>query len=220
MKEKIPVTRRLLNVGILWTALAARVLAADPAPETAQARLEADLLADLVAHHQAGVAMAALAEERTERAELKEFAGLVGTAQTEEIATLREWLAEWYGETPADDDEPAVDRKVQRQIDALAELEGEDFEQAFLKAMTLHHAQALDLARDGLLGAYHSELIDLCRELSEAQSDEIALMRGWLMEWHEVNEVTPRDRPDNRRWGTEGRRMPAIQAPILRPGGP
>jgi uncharacterized protein (DUF305 family) len=218
MNEIIQTTRRFLGFGLLGWSLAARSLAADPAPVEAQARFEANFLADLIAHHQAAVAMAGLAEERAERAELKGFASLVGAGHAKEIETMQGWLEEWYGETTADDEEGVLDRKVQRQIDALAELEGDEFDEALLKALSLHHADALTLARDGLLSAYHSELVDLCRELSEAQSDEIALMRGWLMEWHEVDEVTSRDRPDNRQWNRENRReQAAVPDPIVEP---
>lgn len=202
---------------------ASQVLAADPAPTEAQARFEADHLTDLIAHHQSAIAMTELAANRAERPELRGFAALVGRAHAKEIEILQGWLENWYGETPRVGNAVLLDRKVQRQIDALTELDGKEFDEAFLKAMSLHHADALLMARDALLGAYHSELIDFSRELSEALSDEIALMRGWLQEWHEVNEVTSRDRPDNRRWHAAGKvtvsasRIPAITP---RPDGP
>jgi uncharacterized protein (DUF305 family) len=198
--------RQAHRLAALSAALALRAFAADPAPTDVQARFEVDYLTDLIDHHQAAVEMAQLAAERTERTELRELAASLVTKQTEEIGTLQEWLEEWYGETH----EPALDRGAERQVEALAELEGDEFEQAFLRALSLHDADTLGRAGEGLLQAYHSELIDLIREHVATVGDEIALLRGWLLEWHEINEVTPRDRPDNRRWSTNGRRVPVI----------
>lgn len=208
MNKLILMTRRILGAALLGGAIATQAFGADPAPNDVQARFEVDFLTDMIAHHQGAIAMANLVAERTERAELEEMAGLVATAQETEIETMQEWLEEWYGETADEATEPELDRKIQRQIDALAELTGAEFEEAFLKAMSLHHAEGIDLAKDALLGAYHTEIIDLSREMMAAQADEIALMRGWLMDWHEVTEVTPRDRPDNRRWSVPGPRVP------------
>jgi uncharacterized protein (DUF305 family) len=208
MNQTIPTPRRLRSVGILLScALLTSAFAADPAPEEAQARFEVDFLTDMITHHEGAVAMAELVAERTERPELEEMAAMMATAQQEEIETMQGWLEEWYGETV--DEAPELDRKTQRQVDALSELEGEEFEEAFLKAMSLHHADGIMAMNGALLRAYHSEILDLVRAMIATQADEIVLMRGWLMEWHEVNEVTPRDRPDNRRWEQRGRTIPA-----------
>ena len=213
--KKFPLFRRACSLGLLSGALGLRVLAADATPDDAQARFEVDFMAELIDHHHAAVAMAELAADRAERPELLELADTLATAQAKEIKTMQGWLDEWYGETH----EPEMNRRAERQVAALAELEGEEFDQAFLRALSLHHADALAMAPAGLLRAFHSDLIDLIREMVTVQSDEIALMRGWLMEWHDINEVTSRDRPDNRRWNSEGRRIPAVsRAPIIKAG--
>lgn len=210
---KSSLRRRAFCLATLSAAIVTPVLAADPAPDDAQSRFEVDFLTDLIDHHQAAVEMAQLVEERTERPELRELAETLATDQAEEITTLQGWLEAWYGETH----EAELDRRAERQIAALEELEGDEFEQAFLRAMSLHHADALAMAPDALLGAWHTELIDFIREMVTTQADEIALMRGWLAEWHDINEVTPRDRPDNRSWhATENRRVPIT----VRPNGP
>lgn len=201
--------RRAIRLTVMAVASALPMLAAEPAPTDAQARFEVDFLTEMVDHHQAAVEMAELVADRTERAELREFATTLAAAQAKEIETMQGWLEEWYGETH----EPELDRKAGRQLAALAELEGDEFEQAFLRAMSLHHAGALVMGKEALLQAWHSELIDLVRGMVAMQADEIALMRGWLMEWHDINEITPRDRPDNRRWNTPGPRRPAVPAP-------
>jgi uncharacterized protein (DUF305 family) len=210
--------RRASCFAALSVALLLPAVAADPAPTDSQSRFEVDFLTDLIDHHHAAVEMAGLVAERSEREELREFATDLAEAQTEEIAIVQGWLEEWYGETH----EPELDRKSERLLETLEELEGDAFEQAFLRAMSLHHGEALVMASDGLLEGWHTELIDFLREMVATQADEIALMRGWLLEWHEINEVTPRDRPDNRRWNLSNSSNSANgPRPILpRPSGP
>lgn len=182
----------------LFVALVLPALAADPAPDDVQSRFEVDFITDLIDHHHSAAEMARLVETRTERPELREFASTLAADEAEKITTLQGWLKEWYGE----DHEAELDRKEERELATLEELKGAEFEQAFLRALSLHHGETLVLARDGLLQAWHNELIDLTRETMATQSDEIALMRGWLLEWHDINSVAPSDRPDNRTWSS------------------
>src|SRR5690349_15708136 len=97
--KKFPLFRRACSLVLLSGALGLRALAADATPNDAQARFEVDFLTEMIDHHQAAVAMAELAADRTERPELLELADTLATAQTKEIKTMQEWLDEWYGET-------------------------------------------------------------------------------------------------------------------------
>ena len=53
---------------------------------------------------------------------------------------------------------------------------------AFLQAMIVHHAQALDMARMVSDRTSRKELRDLAGRIEKSQDDEIAFMRGWLRE--------------------------------------
>jgi uncharacterized protein (DUF305 family) len=206
--------RRALSLAAMSLAFVLPAFAADLAPSEAQARFEVDYLTDLIDQRQVAVEVAQLVEERTERPELRDLADELATAQAKEITTLQGWLQDWYGE----EHEPELERRAERLVATLEDLEGDEFEQAFLRALTLHDADALTVGRRGLLRAWHTELIDLTRETVATQADEIALFRGYLAEWHDINEVLPGDWPDNRKWNkaTIGPRIP-VKAP---PGGP
>jgi uncharacterized protein (DUF305 family) len=201
---------RIFHLPVLLGMLVLPALAADPAPDAAQARFEVDFIADLIDHDQAAVEMAQLVEARSSRPELREFATTGITAQTAEIKALQDWLKEWYGETH----EPEPGRRTERQIAALTDLQRDDFEQAFLRALSLHHAETLVMASGALLRADHSQLVDQVRETAALQADEIALMRGWLKTWYDIGEVTPSDLPDNRRWDTQGPVRPTVTGTV------
>ncbi len=54
-------------------------------------------LDDMITHHQGAVDMAKLLKEGTARPELKKFADDIITAQTAEIAQMKEWNTQWFG---------------------------------------------------------------------------------------------------------------------------
>ena len=51
----------------------------------------------MIAHHQAAIEMAKEAQTKAERAEIKELAGEIITAQEAEIAQMQAWEEEWFG---------------------------------------------------------------------------------------------------------------------------
>jgi uncharacterized protein (DUF305 family) len=60
-------------------------------------QLDAAFMTSMIAHHQGAIDMAALAEERADRQEVKDLAAGIITSQTAEIELMRGWLLEWYG---------------------------------------------------------------------------------------------------------------------------
>lgn len=56
----------------------------------------------------------------------------------------------------------------------------------FLEGMIDHHQMALDMAADCLAKATSERVVALCQNVIDAQSAEIALMQGWLLEWYNI----------------------------------
>lgn len=52
---------------------------------------------EMIVHHEGAVAMAQLALEKANHAEIKTMANDIISAQTREIETMRDWLQSWYG---------------------------------------------------------------------------------------------------------------------------
>lgn len=56
----------------------------------------------------------------------------------------------------------------------------------FLEGMIDHHQMALDMAADCLKKAKTEDVLKLCQGVIDAQSDEIKMMQGWLMDWYKI----------------------------------
>jgi uncharacterized protein (DUF305 family) len=61
---------------------------------------------------------------------------------------------------------------------------GDDFDQAFLSGMIVHHQGAIDMARLAKQNAKHDEIKTLADEVIAAQTTEIADMKSWQNQWN------------------------------------
>lgn len=57
----------------------------------------------------------------------------------------------------------------------------------FLEGMIDHHQMALDMANDCLAKATTETVTATCQNIIDAQTAEITLMQGWLLEWYNVD---------------------------------
>ncbi len=57
----------------------------------------------------------------------------------------------------------------------------------FMEGMVDHHQMALDMAEDCLMKATTDTVRTLCQNVIDAQTLEIELMRGWLLEWYGID---------------------------------
>lgn len=65
----------------------------------------------------------------------------------------------------------------------LAGLEGDAFDEAFIRLMIPHHEGAIDMAERALKSSNHPEMKQLANDIIEAQQREIDMMKGWLTTW-------------------------------------
>ncbi|MEO5927722.1 MAG: DUF305 domain-containing protein [Patescibacteria group bacterium] len=60
---------------------------------------------------------------------------------------------------------------------------GDEFDNAFIDEMTIHHQGAIDMANLVLTTSKRPELIELARNIITAQSNEIEMMKEWREAW-------------------------------------
>lgn len=136
---------------------------------------EREFVAGMIPHHQEAVDTATEVLERggsTE--EIRTLAEDIIVAQETEIAMLKQWHLDWYGE------EYEVDGTYQPMMRDLSQLSEADLDKRFLEDMIPHHMGAIMMARSVRPYIEHQEVTDLADAIMETQTVEINLMRDLL----------------------------------------
>jgi uncharacterized protein (DUF305 family) len=157
-------------------------VASAPAPNASTARYEIKFMEDMIDHHMMAVMTAEVCVQNAVHEELRSLCEQIIGTQSQEIETMQQWLSDWYGVTY----EPQMKPGDQKMVDRLASLSGSDFEIAFMEMMIQHHEGAIKAAEGCLKKAYHTELLELCEGIIEAQQAEIEQMETWLCEWYSI----------------------------------
>jgi uncharacterized protein (DUF305 family) len=137
---------------------------------------EKDFLTGMIPHHEEAVATAqeVLARGAT-TPEIRTLVENIISSQTREIALMKQWHQEWYGE-------PYVPNgNYKPMMRDLSQLSGVELDRVFLEDMIHHHMGALMMAKSlGEEDYEHEDLHMLAHEIEEAQAKEITLMQMYL----------------------------------------
>ena len=138
----------------------------------------------MVAHHQAAIDMAKVAQRKGEHAELKRLAADIVSAQDGEIAQMKAWRKQWYGSDQiATSTAGGMSGMGGMNVD-LGQLENaQPFDKAFIDNMIPHHESAIQMAKDARTKAQHQEIKDLAGQIIAAQQQEIDQMKAWRTQW-------------------------------------
>lgn len=141
---------------------------------------EREFMAMMVPHHESALRMARLALENGQRPAVRRLARRIIASQEAEIARMRAWHEEWFGEAL----EP--DRTGPHAMMDMSDLEAaaEDFDRRFLAMMIPHHASAVMMADEMTMAGARGQIDLLAREIIAAQAEEIGQMQRWREQWY------------------------------------
>lgn len=142
----------------------------------------------MIIHHQGAIEMAELAIEQASSAEVKALAERIQSAQGPEIDLMTGWLNSWGEDTSHDMgmddmDMGGMDMDGMSQADVMAELEnleGVEFDQAFLERMIAHHQGAIEMAEQEKADGANPDAMALAGAIIDAQMAEITEMQNLL----------------------------------------
>ena len=149
-----------------------------PASSEQTARFEVDFLTGMIDHHHMAVMMSQMCLEKAVHDDLVAACADIIATQTAEIETMQGWLMDWYGL------EHMPDMTGMQSMHRLHDLDGEEFEIAFMRSMIRHHWGAIREAETCLARAEHDDLLAMCEEIKTVQLGEIEMMQNWLQEWY------------------------------------
>lgn len=152
-------------------------------------KLEVAFLSGMIGHHEGAIEMAQWILDRTQNTDIKNAATAIIAAQEPEIEQMIKWLQDWYDQGIEEQNASMMQSDMDMMMQALET--GANPDAAFLEQMSLHHNSAIDMAQSALLGATHSELRDLAKNIIVAQSQEIAQYQDWLEQLAPSSQLAP-----------------------------
>ena len=147
------------------------------------AEFEQSFLQQMIQHHRSAVEMAKMVADHTQRAELRQFAEKIISAQTQEIGQMTKWLADWYKASPKEVANEKADKEMKPHMSMLTGKKDADFDKAFLQMMSMHHHMAVEMAEQAEKKATHPELKELAAKIAKDQQNEIKQMKSWATSW-------------------------------------
>ena len=147
-------------------------------------RFEQSFLRLMTHHHKSGVEMAELAEKQAKHFELRTLGTKIAKMQKQEIDEMTGWLEEWYDEEAEPHFQDAQSEKeMQMETKKLQASEGEEFDQAFLKAMSKHHRDGMAMAKLVPVKSKRTELVSAGKKMIGDQTRELEQMATWQESW-------------------------------------
>ena len=146
----------------------------------------------MIGHHAQALEMTKLVPGRANRDDLRLLAERIDVSQRDEIALMRQWLAQRGEEAPTMDAQhhaamghgmlmPGM--LTAAELEQLAKTKGTEFDRLFLEYMIRHHEGAVSMVKDlfGTQGAaQESETYRFATDVEADQRAEIARMRALL----------------------------------------
>lgn len=134
--------------------------------------IERKFITEMIPHHEeAVVAAQKVIDTKSQNPEVLKLANDIVVAQKAEIALMKQWHVEWYGEVYKDNGtyEPMMRN--------LSNLSGVEHDKAFLEDMITHHLHALAMVQDSARQFKRPELKELSQDIASSQSNEVVAMK-------------------------------------------
>jgi uncharacterized protein (DUF305 family) len=159
----------------------------DPMNATLQplkgAEFEAGFLQQMIQHHRSAVEMAKMVPDHTQRAELRQLAEKIISAQQQEIEQMTKWLTDWYKASPKEVANEKADKEMKSHMSMFTGKKDADFDKVFLQMMSMHHHMAVEMAEQAESKSTHPELKEFAAKIAKDQQTEIKQMKSWATSW-------------------------------------
>jgi uncharacterized protein (DUF305 family) len=152
----------------------------------------------MIMHHAQAVEMTALIESHTENKDLRSLGARISHSQTDEMKFMKRWLTARGEQESLPMNHmhmPGMDMSkhemlmpgmlTAKQMDALKDAKGQEFDRLFLRGMIQHHGGALTMVKelfDTAGAGQDAELFNFATEVDTGQRAEIKIMQTMLGE--------------------------------------
>lgn len=152
---------------------------------------DATFARDMIPHHEQAIVMSdiILAKQGID-SRIAELATQIKAAQGPEIATMKQWLAQWGAPAGAGHEghdmsgdmsgHAAMGMMTDEQLEQLRQAQGAEAGRMFLEGMIAHHEGAVRMAQTEVDTGQAEDAVHLAHEIIETQQREIDTMKGIL----------------------------------------
>ena len=170
-------------------------------PSTTKAKLppvspkDVEFMQGMIHHHSQAVEMTALIEARTENKEVRLLGARISQSQSDEMNFMKSWLIVRGEKTVMEMDDMDMSGHhhemlmpgmlTKKQMDALKNAKGAEFDKLFLQGMIQHHKGALIMVEELFKTAgagQDAELFNFATDVDSGQRAEIRIMQTLLGE--------------------------------------
>ena len=159
-----------------------RAISSSPA-RAPWSQYEREFLLNRIAHQQAAIEMARACEQKAVRNELKEFCRMLSRTESEEATQLQDWSNQWYGVPKKPQTLENATQGYRNFLASVQTSSGPKFEEAFLRALRLHHHEGVSESKECQDRADHAELRNFCARMVREQEMEIGQANSWVCDW-------------------------------------
>jgi uncharacterized protein (DUF305 family) len=148
----------------------------------------------MIPHHEGALVMAQDLAQKTKRPELQKLAKDIISAQTKEIAQMKQWRQGWYPKAPSTPMawHPEMKHMMAMKPEQISAMKMDmdlgkadaEYDLRFLKAMVPHHQAAVVMAKDLAQKTKRPELQKLAKDVITSQQAEIDQMQQWQKSWY------------------------------------
>jgi uncharacterized protein (DUF305 family) len=143
--------------------------------DQASAVAEQQFMEQMTSHHMDAIQMAQLAQDKAKNKQVKSLAGGILTAQNKEVNEMKSWYKQWYGKDMPE--MAAMPGMMMDGMDMGKLSSAADFDLEFVNQMIPHHQKAVQMAKDILPKAKHTEIKSMVNDIVNSQTMEIQEMQ-------------------------------------------
>ncbi len=153
--------------------------------------IDQNFIIQMIPHHDGAIEMAKMALTRSTRPEIISLANNIIKAQEGEIKDMQEWYKSWFGENVPESGMATMHMgSMSGDLNSLGSVSDSLFDREFIKQMIPHHEMAIMMAQMLQTSTDRSEMKTLAGQIITSQSQEIEMMRSWLLTWYD-EQITP-----------------------------
>jgi uncharacterized protein (DUF305 family) len=140
----------------------------------------------MVNHHNQGLEIVRMSNGRNVRPDVATLAAAIAVTQSDEVASMQQWLGSWGKPPTADPADHAhaahggMPMTSEAQLAALRSADEPAFERTFLNVLVAHQHNAIEMAKSAAEQGINPDARDLADRIVRSRSAQIAQMLGYL----------------------------------------